>query len=93
MTIPRAGRYAIHKLIVAASRVDQTKAPKDILQAHTLIQALSTLRPAELKRAWTLAWESGNRCRQKLQAGRQRLPAESQAILRELSPTRARSNR
>jgi hypothetical protein len=93
VTIPRAERYAIHKLIVAASRVDQTKAPKDILQAHTLIQALAAMRPAELKRAWTLAWESGNRWRQKLQAGRQRLPAESQAVLRDLSPARARSAR
>jgi hypothetical protein len=54
-----------------------------------LIQALATLRPAELKRAW----KSGNRWQQKLDAGRHRLPAESQAILRDLSPARARSPR
>ena len=79
VTDPRAERYAIHKLIgLAASRVDQTKAPKDILQAHTLIQALAALRPA---RSWEgahgrspgRAETGGDRS---LQAGRQRLPAE-----------------
>jgi hypothetical protein len=81
VTVPRAERYAVHKLIVAVERVEQTKSPKDILQAHALIQALATRRPAELARAWKTAWETGDQWRRKLEAGRQRLPAESQETL------------
>jgi hypothetical protein len=36
VTIPRAERYAIHKLIVAAERKDQVKSAKDIVQARRL---------------------------------------------------------
>ena len=82
VTVPRAERYAVHKLIVAVERVEQTKAPKDIQQADILIQALAVRRPAELARAWKTAWESGPRWRQKLEAGRERLPAESRTILK-----------
>lgn len=81
VTVPRAERYAVHKLIVAAQRVDQTKAPKDILQAHTLIQALALRRPAELAAAWQAAWASGEQWRRKLDAGWQRLPVESRDVL------------
>jgi len=81
VTVPRAERYAVHKLIVAVERVEQIKSPKDILQAHTLIQALATRRPAELARAWKTAWETGDQWRRKLEAGRQRLPTESQETL------------
>ena len=81
VTVPRAERYAVHKLIVAVERVDQVKSPKDILQAHTLIQALVARRPAELGEAWKAAWDAGSRWRQKLEAGSRRLPAESQETL------------
>lgn len=81
VTVPRAERYAVHKLIVAAERVDQAKSPKDILQAHALIQALAVRRPAELARAWKTAWTEGGQWRQKLDAGRRRLPEESQQTL------------
>jgi hypothetical protein len=81
VTVPRAERYAVHKLIVAVERVEQTKSPKDILQAHTLIQALATRRPVELAQAWKTAWATGDQWRRKLEAGRQRLPAESQETL------------
>jgi len=81
VTVPRAERYAVHKLIVAVERVEQTKSPKDILQAHTLIQALAKRRPVELGLAWKTAWASGSQWRKKLEAGRQRLPAESQETL------------
>ena len=74
VTVPRAERYAVHKLIVAVERVEQAKAPKDILQAHTLIQALALRRPAELAQAWKTAWASGDQWRKKLDAGRRRLP-------------------
>ena len=81
VTVPRAERYAVHKLIVAVERVEQAKSPKDIVQAHTLIQALAMRRPAELARAWRAAWDTGPRWREKLDAGRQRLPSESRALL------------
>lgn len=81
VTVPRAERYAVHKLIVAVDRVEQAKAPKDILQADLLIQALARHRPAELADAWKTAWTAGEQWRRKLDAGRQRLPGESRAIL------------
>lgn len=94
VTVPRAERYAVHKLIVAVERVEQTKSPKDILQAHTLIRALATRRPAELKLAWRTAWAAGDQWRKKLDAGRERLPAESQEILdRLLGGARAHTSR
>jgi hypothetical protein len=45
VNVPRAERYAIHKLILAIEREDQTKAYKDIVQAGTLIEALVTSLP------------------------------------------------
>jgi len=81
VTVPRAERYAIHKLIVAAERREQVKAIKDILQASTLIEALSTRRPLELARAWQTAWDSGPKWREKLEAGRARLDDSHQAQL------------
>lgn len=85
VTVPRAERYAVHKLIVAVERVEQAKSPKDILQAHTLIQALAIRRPSELAEAWKTAWATGDQWRKKLEAGRQRLPAESQETLDRLT--------
>jgi len=76
ITIPRAERYAVHKLIVAVERRDQVKSAKDVLQAQTLIEALAFKRPHELAAAWQTAWETGDRWRQKLEAGRARLPAQ-----------------
>jgi hypothetical protein len=52
VTIPRAERYAVHKLIVSAERQDQAKSAKDTLQAATLIAALATRRPLELAKAY-----------------------------------------
>jgi hypothetical protein len=75
VTVPRAERFAVHKLIVAASRDVQAKSAKDIWQATTLIEALKKHRPQELADAWTVAWGMGPRWREKLQAGRERLPA------------------
>ena len=84
VTVPRAERYAVHKLIVAVARVEQVKSSKDILQAPTLIEALATRRPAELGSSWQIAWDTGDRWREKLEAGRQRLPAATQEILAEV---------
>jgi hypothetical protein len=81
VSIPRAERYAVHKLIVAAERRDQSKSAKDILQAATLIGALAERRPAELREAWRLAWMSGPRWKEKVEAGRERLPEEARSVL------------
>ena len=84
VTVPRAERFAVHKLIVAVERVDQAKSMKDIQQAQVLIEALATRRPAELVAAWRTAWDAGKRWREKLEAGRQRLSVEAQAVLSEV---------
>jgi hypothetical protein len=81
VTVPRAERYAVHKLIVAAERQDQVKSNKDILQAATLIKALEKRRPLELASAWQTAWNEGPRWKEKLESGRERLPEEIRAAL------------
>jgi hypothetical protein len=81
VTIPRAKRYAVRKLIVAAERRDQVKSAKDILQASTLIAALALRRPIELAQAWQTAWAGGPRWREKLEAGRARLDDDHQSHL------------
>lgn len=82
VTIPRAERYAVHKIIVAVERKDQIKAQKDILQAGTLIMATGKRRPLELGEAWLEAWGVGPRWREKLDAGLQRLSEEQRAELK-----------
>jgi hypothetical protein len=79
--IPRAERYAVHKLIVAVERQDQAKATKDIAQAGVLIEILARRRPLELAEAWGDAWSIGDRWKEMLTLGRERLPREQQALL------------
>lgn len=81
VTVPRAERFAVHKLIVAVDRVNQAKSIKDIQQAQVLIQALSSRRPMELAASWGAAWAAGKQWRRKLESGRARLSAEAQAAL------------
>ena len=70
VTVPRAERFAIHKVIVAVSRDDQqAKAPKDLMQASILIVALAKQRPHELADAFITAWNEGPSWREKLDAG------------------------
>lgn len=94
VTIPRAERYAVHKLIVAAERRDQAKSGKDVEQAAILIEALASRRPVELAAAWRIAWDVGSRWREKLEAGRARLtPAAQTSLATVLShPPRKRSS-
>ncbi len=82
VTLPRAERYAVHKLIVAVERRDQIKAQKDIVQAGTLIMATAKRRPLELGEAWLEAWTVGPRWREKLDAGHQRLSDGERAELK-----------
>ena len=73
--VPVPERFAIHKLIVAVERKENSaKATKDIFQASALITALNEKRPLELAEAWTEAWNRGPRWREKLKLGRARLP-------------------
>lgn len=93
VTVPRAERFAVHKLIVAAERQDQTKSGKDILQASILIEALRKKRPLELAKAWTLAWDAGPRWREKLESGRERLSDETQMALADVIARASESER
>lgn len=81
VTVPRAERYAVHKLIVAAARENQAKARKDVMQAEQLIAILAAQRPLELAEAWDTAWSAGPRWRTKLARGRARLGGEAEAML------------
>jgi len=73
VTVPRAERFAVHKLIVAVDRVNQAKSVKDVEQAGLLIRALAVKRPSELADAWHTAWSTGRQWRRKLESGRARL--------------------
>lgn len=90
VTIPRAERYAVHKLIVSVERRNQVKSRKDSEQASELIQCLSQRRPFELAEAWRDAWDVGPRWQEKLESGRQRLPTETQDILSDLIKVNAK---
>jgi hypothetical protein len=88
VTVPRAERFAVHKLIVAVDRVNQAKSVKDIQQAEALISALSFRRPAELADSWAIAWRNGKQWRRKLESGKARLSSEIQAMLNETASRR-----
>jgi hypothetical protein len=81
VTIPRAERYAVNKLIVSGERLEQVKSVKDVQQAGILIEALAKRRPLELAKSWETAWQAGPRWREKLLAGGERLSAEQRSIL------------
>jgi hypothetical protein len=81
VTIPRAERYAVHKLMVAVERQDQVKSGKHLHQAETLIEVLTAKRPIELASAWQIAWDTGPRWRAKLEAATERLSERAQKNL------------
>ena len=81
VTIPRAERYAIHKLIVAVERSEQVKSRKDIAQAEALIMVLAHRRPLELGEVWLEARKIGPSWREKLDAGNQRLQPIPRSVL------------
>jgi hypothetical protein len=83
VTIPRAERFAVHKLIVAAARRDRAKSNKDVAQAGALIEALASKRPFELAEAWEDAWAVGPQWRGKLESGAARLSDDMRARLEE----------
>ena len=53
VNVPRPGRYALHKLIIATRRIGpRVKANKDRLQAAALLELLASDLPGELSLAW-----------------------------------------
>lgn len=56
VNVPRPGRFALHKLIVASRRSrgpgGATKAPKDLAQASALLRVLLSDLPGEITLAW-----------------------------------------
>ena len=56
VNVPRPGRFALHKLIVASRRtrgpIGATKAPKDLAQATALLRVLLADLPGEITLAW-----------------------------------------
>jgi hypothetical protein len=81
VTVPRAERYAVHKLIVAVERQNAAKSNKDILQAGTLMEALTRKRPVELGEAWVEARAVGRHWIEKIERGAARLTAEQRGAL------------
>lgn len=93
VTIPRAERYAIHKLIVSVERQDQVKSSKDTLQAAQLIEILNKRRPLELAESWEIAWAEGERWREKLEKGRERLPVAARDALADVLDRQEKSRK
>jgi hypothetical protein len=75
VSVPSPERYAIHKLIVAVvRREDSAKSAKDIMQAEQIIQTCLARRSYALFEAWVEASERGPAWRANLKRGRERLP-------------------
>lgn len=73
VTVPAPARYAVHKLIVATVRDAVAKAPKDIIQASEIIDAMLLMKTPDLFEAWTDAWSRGPSWRDNLRKGLLRL--------------------
>lgn len=75
--IPRPERYAIHKLIVADRRRDDTesdKAFKDRQQAAWLIESMAEDRPADVWQAYQDALERGPKWKERIGRSLDRMP-------------------
>ena len=81
VTVPRAERYAVHKLIVSASRADSAKAPKDAMQAGVLIETLAVKRRLDLAEAFVDAWKVGPKWRERLEGGLERITDDARGAL------------
>jgi hypothetical protein len=84
VSVPAPQRYALHKLIVARRRHDDSpKRDKDIFQAQTLLNVLVDRRPDDLRDAWSEAFSRGKTWRQLLGEGIGLLhPATRDRVLR-----------
>ncbi len=78
---------------MAVERQDQIKATKDITQGGGLIEVLAVRRPLELAEAWQEAWQDGERWRQKLVSGKERLPKDTRLLLDEIASRAERATK
>ena len=81
--VPRAERYAIHKLIVATRRrpgEGQQKARKDRAQADFLVRFLAEERPDALAEAYQQARNAGSAWRKAIDQSLAQLPATAAAL-------------
>lgn len=74
VNVPRPERYAVHKLILATRRGDDSyaelKREKDLRQSTLLMQALvQTRRHYELAEAFTEAWDRGRSWQEGIEDG------------------------
>jgi hypothetical protein len=80
VNVPRPGRFALHKLIVAARRTPRsggaTKAAKDLAQAAALLRLLATELPGEITIAWKALHARGKAWVRAVQASLARLDAD-----------------
>ena len=83
LTVPAPERFAVHKLIVAASRrAGNPKILKDLAQASELINAHAQKGWIEkIESAWTEAWERGDSWRIKLTASSKNLDLDTRMLL------------
>ena len=86
VTVPRPGRFALHKLLVAARRRPSggslAKARKDRAQASALIQLLAEELPGELSLAWKALAARGPAWRAAVASSVRLLEPEVAALLR-----------
>jgi hypothetical protein len=83
VTIPAPERYAVHKLVEAAERNDDTgrqEARRGLAQAGFLIMALYN-KERQLGEVYLEAWGHGPEWREALATGHARLAGEAQALL------------
>jgi hypothetical protein len=81
--VPQPARYAVHKLIVSTLRPDRSRAKsdKDLIQASTLIEALSARRSFELGEALHVAETSGPKWKAAIERATTGLDAETVPLL------------
>lgn len=94
VNVPRPGRFALHKLIVAARRRARTsgttKAPKDRAQASALLRVLLADLPGEITLAWKALSRRGRAWVGAASSSLSRLESDLVADLRRLGvPSRA----
>lgn len=93
--VPAPGRYALHKLMVAARRPAHlaTKAPKDLSQATQLLEALIEARPGDLYLAWDGLAERSDGLREAIVSQVRELPEAVKNRLGAVLPGLDRSQR
>lgn len=88
VNVPRPGRFALHKLLVASRRAStslgRSKAPKDRAQASALLRLLLVDLPGEISLAWKALEGRGKAWRQGVLSSLRMLDPELAASLHDL---------